>query len=230
MNVGERLSVMTSNSFLSYQLISVLSGLVKPVSGEFMVNGSLSWPLAGQGGLDTKTSIGYGFEFLSSVYSDCLEKSLISTDEFFDVLNSRSIDASMCARSLTKEQRSFFYALLSILFRFDVYLAPHSRYLMTREAKPLRGLLHRQLSNGACIISTVNNDRFRREFCNRGMVLGSLGKVLFHGDLQEAIAFSDQYLKSDKIPLEDEQDTEFEFGKNLTNSDQDLNYDQDEGF
>lgn len=230
MNAGERLSVMTNNSFLGYQLMAMLCGLIKPVSGDFVTKGSLSWPLAGQGGLDSKTTIGNGFEFLSSIYGDCLERSLISTDEFFDLLNSRSIDPSMCIKDLAKEQKDFFYAILSIIFRFDIYLAPHSKYLMSKEAKLLRDLLQKQLSNGVCMISTANNNRFRREFCNRGMVLGSSGEVMFHGDLEEAIAFSNRIDSNNNSSGDNDTDNEFDFGKNLTNSDQDLNYDQDDGF
>jgi hypothetical protein len=51
LNPGDRLSVMTTNSFLSYQLMATLSGLVKPVSGEVLKQGTVSWPLGGEGGI-----------------------------------------------------------------------------------------------------------------------------------------------------------------------------------
>jgi hypothetical protein len=36
---GDRLSVMTTNSFLSYQLMATLADFVKPVSGEVVKRG-----------------------------------------------------------------------------------------------------------------------------------------------------------------------------------------------
>jgi len=74
--MGERIVIMSSNSFLKYQLMAILSGFVHPISGDFEAFGSLSWPLGGEGGLDSKLTIGQRIGFLSSIYSDCLEASL----------------------------------------------------------------------------------------------------------------------------------------------------------
>lgn len=221
--MGERLSVMSSNSFLKYQLMAILSGFVHPISGDFEAFGSLSWPLGGEGGLDSKLTIGQGFDFVSSVYSDCLEASLISVDDFFDMLQTRSIDSSTRLKDLVKEQKDFFYMMLSILFSFDIYLVPsdRSKYLMTREARPLRNLLNKQLSNSnstsKSMVTISINNRFKREFCNRGMVLGPRGEILFHGDLEEAIAYESQTVK---IASETESDEiQFDIAGHLTNSD-----------
>ena len=92
---GEQLSVMTTNSFLSYQLMATLLGLVEPISGEVRTECNLSWPLAGQGGLHRSLTIKNGLEFLSSIYGDTLERSHISSGEFFDALKSQEIDTSI---------------------------------------------------------------------------------------------------------------------------------------
>jgi hypothetical protein len=47
---GEQLSVMTTNSFLSYQLMATLSGLVEPVSGEVLTQSNLELASGGAGG------------------------------------------------------------------------------------------------------------------------------------------------------------------------------------
>ncbi|MDP7999977.1 MAG: hypothetical protein RAK19_09950, partial [Synechococcus sp. SP1 MAG] len=127
--------------------MAIISGFVHPISGDFEVFGSLSWPLGGEGGLDSKLTIGKGLDFLSSIYSDCLEASLVSVDDFFEVLQTRSIDSNTRLKDLVKEQKDFFYMMLSILFSFDIYIVPRSKYLMTRDARPLRNLLHDQLSD-----------------------------------------------------------------------------------
>ena len=220
--MGERLSVISSNSFMKYQLMATLSGFVQPVSGDFETFGSLSWPVGGEGGLDSKLTIDKGLEFLSSIYSDCLEVSLVSVDDFFDVLQSVSIDSSMCLKDLVKGQKDFFYMMLSILFSFDIYLVPRSKFLMTKEAKSLRNLLHKQLSDSKSLVSVTVNNRFRREFCNRGMVLGPLGQILFHGDLEEAIAYEQ---KNVMIELGSEsEENQFDLASHLTNSNTSSDY------
>ena len=208
---------MTSNSFLMYQLMAILSGFVKPISGGFQTYGSLSWPLGGEGGLDGKLKIENALEFLSSVYDDCLDNSRISVDEFFEVLKSRSIDSSMHLKELSKDKKDFFYLAISILFSFDIYLIPKSRYLLDKDARPLRALLRKQLCGGQSIISATINNRFRRDFCNRGLVLGPSGEILFHGDLEEAIAYERDNVKV--TPTIESNENEFDTAYRLSNSD-----------
>jgi capsular polysaccharide transport system ATP-binding protein len=217
-NSGDRLSVMTTNSFLSYQLMATLAGLVKPVSGEVFKQGTVSWPLGGEGGLDGKLSIDQSLEFLINIYSDCLEKSRVTLQEFYEALQAQSIQSSLRLKELEKDQKDYFYMALSILFSFDVYLVPKFRYLMSRRAMPLRELLHRQLE-GSSLISTGGNNRFRREFCNKGLVLDRFGEVIFQGDLEQAIAMIDQ--KNADSGSVDSEDDQFNFGDGLKNSDQD---------
>ena len=215
LNPGDRLAVMTTNSFLSYQLMATLSDLVKPVSGGIVQRGTVSWPLGGEGGLDSKLTIDQSLDFLSNIYSDCLEKSLITLEGFDEVLKAQSIESSSKLKELEKEQKDYFYMALSILFSFDVYLVPKFRYLMSRKAMPLRALFHRQLE-GNSLISTGGNNRFRREFCNKGMVLNGLGEVMFQGDLEQAIALVNQNAAD-----VDSEDDQFDLGDSLKNSDRD---------
>lgn len=215
LNPGDRLAVMTTNSFLSYQLMATLSDLVKPVSGDIVQRGTVSWPLGGEGGLDSKLTIDQSLDFLSNIYSDCLEKSLITLEDFGEVLKAQSIESSSKLKELEKEQKDYFYMALSILFSFDVYLVPKFRYLMSRKAMPLRALFHRQLE-GNSLISTGGNNRFRREFCNKGMVLNGLGEVMFQGDLEQAIALVNQNAAD-----VDSEDDQFDLGDSLKNSDRD---------
>jgi capsular polysaccharide transport system ATP-binding protein len=125
----------------------------------------------------------------------------------------------MPLKELAKEKKDFFFAALSILFSFDVCVAPHSKYLlflMSREAKPLRNLFRKQLDGGLSMISNTKNNQFKRQFCNRGMVLGPLGKVIFDGDLDEAIAFSKQNDIVDNSTEAD--DMQFDYGENQANA------------
>ena len=218
LNSGDRLAVMTTNSFLSYQLMATLADLVKPVSGEVLKRGTVSWPLGGEGGLDGKLSIDQSLDFLSNIYSDCFEKSRITLQEFYEVLQAQSIESSLKLKELDKDQKDYFYMALSILFSFDVYLVPKFRYLMSRKAMPLRALFHRQLE-GNSLISTGGNNRFLREFCNKGMVLNGLGKVIFQGDLEQAIALVNQN-GSDAAEV-DSEDDQFDLGDSLKNADRD---------
>ena len=48
---GDRLAVLTSNSFLRYQLIAVLAGLIPVVAGRQIRQGVIGWPLGFFGSL-----------------------------------------------------------------------------------------------------------------------------------------------------------------------------------
>jgi len=141
---------------------------------------------------------------------------------FFDVLQSVSIDASMSLKDLVKGQKDFFYMMLSILFSFDIYLVPRSKFLMTKEAKPLRNLLHKQLSDSKSLVSVTINNRFRREFCNRGMVLGPLGEILFHGDLEEAIAYEQENVMIQS--RSESEENQIDLASHLTNSNSNFDF------
>ena len=107
-------------------LISCISGLVSPVSGEVFCDGVISWPVGGQGGLDRNLRISDALDFLSIVYSDCLEKSHVSVNEFWELLSGLGVHHCLTLKELSRNQKQFFYLGLSILFSFDFYLIDNS--------------------------------------------------------------------------------------------------------
>ncbi len=211
---ARRIAVITNSAFLRYQLSSALAGLVPPVSGEIVSDGVIGWPVGGEGGLDSKLRISHALSFLSTVYSDCLEKSRVGLDEFWGLLSEKEIYPSVIIKELSKEQKDFFFLALSVLFSFDCYLFSSTRFLMSRPAKPLRSLLWRQLE-GKSLFATSTNSRFQREFCTEGLVLGSLGQILFAGGLSESIQWADQYLEASDVSDSDEEP--LVIGQNLLN-------------
>ena len=213
---GKKIAVITTSSFLRYQLIAGLAGLVPPVSGEILGNSVIGWPVGGEGGLDSKLRLCHALNFLSKVYGDCLEKSRVDIDEFWGLLSDMDIHPGLVIKELSRDQKDFFFLALSILFSFDCYLIPKTKFLMSRTAKPLRALLMRQLE-GKTLFATSTNSRFRREFCTEGLVLGSLGQILFAGGLAEAIEWADQNLEgSDASESEEDQ---LDMGLDLQNAD-----------
>ena len=193
---GKKLAIISRNPFLKYQLIACIAGLVAPVSGELFCNCSISWPVGGEGGLDKKLMISDALDFLSTVYSDCLEKSRVSVDEFWELLAGIEVHRSLCIKELGRGQKQFFYLALSMLFSFDCYLIEQSKSvaLMSASAQYLRHLFLKQLE-GKTLITTSVNKRFRREFCADGLVLGSSGEILFAGEISAATQWADQNLE-----------------------------------
>jgi capsular polysaccharide transport system ATP-binding protein len=212
---AKRIAVITNSSFLRYQLSAALAGLVPPVSGEMLTEGVLGWPVGGEGGLDGKLRITHALNFLTTVYSDCLEKSLVSVDEFWGFILAAEIDPRSIIKELSREQKDCFFLALSVLFSFDLYLISKTRYLMSRPAKPLRALLLKQLE-GKTLFATSTNSRFQREFCTDGLVLDSMGQILFAGGVSEAIEWADQNL--DASDVSDSDEDQLEMGLNLLNS------------
>jgi capsular polysaccharide transport system ATP-binding protein len=212
---AKRIAIITNSSFLRYQLSAALAGLVPPVSGEMLAEGVVGWPVGGEGGLDGKLRIIHALNFLTTVYSDCLEKSLVSVDEFWGFMSAAEINPRSIIKELSREQKDCFFLSLSVLFSFDLYLISKTRYLMSRPAKPLRALLLKQLE-GKTLFATSTNGRFQREFCTDGLVLDSMGQILFAGGISEAIEWADQNL--DASDVSDSDEDQLEMGLNLLNS------------
>ena len=194
---GKKIALITPNSFLDYQLIAGFAGLVPPVSGEMICDGAVSWPVGGEAGLDKNLRICHALDFLCTVYRDCLEKSRVSLDEFWGLLSRKKIHPRLLIKELEKDQREFFYLALPLLFSFECYLVERvkSYALLTDVARPLRDLFRRQLE-GKTLITTSSSKRFRREFCDHGLVLGSSGQILFEGEISTALEWSEQNLES----------------------------------
>ena len=201
---GKRIAVITESSLLRYQLIASVAGFVSPISGEIIADGVIGWPVGGEGGLDGKMRISHGFNFLSVIYDDCLEKSRIKIHEFWDLLTGMNIHPGNIIRELTRTQREFFFLSLSILFSFDCYLIFQSKFLMSKDGKVLRSLLLRQIE-GKSLLSTSPSIRFQKEFCTEGLVLGAHGEVLFAGGLLEARQWADSNLK-ESVDSDSEED------------------------
>ena len=201
---GKRIAVITRNSFLRYQLIASMSGAISPVAGEIVGNSVIGWPVGGEGGLDRKLRISHAVNFLSAIYSDCLIQSRVSKGEFWGLLEGMKIYPQIILKELSRDQKSFFYLALSVFFSFDCYLIPSSTYLMSKNAERLRDLLLKQLE-GKTLFATSSDPQFQRRFCTEGLVLGSLGQILFSGALSEAIQWSDQNLEPSSLaPSEDD--------------------------
>lgn len=215
--IGEhkRISVITKNSYLRSQLIASIADLVIPVSGEIISDAVMSWPIGTEGGLDKKLRVCHAVNFLADVYGDCLDQSSVSLNDFWRLLYENEIHPHQIIKELSRSKKDFFNLALSVLFSFDFYLLPRTSYLMSRAAGPLRTLLLEQVK-GKSLLSTSTSSRFQKEFCTHGLVLGSLGQILFAGDLSEATQWADQNLgKNDASEIEEDQ---FDVGFNLVNS------------
>ena len=220
---GDRIAVMTSNSYLRYQLILVMAGLVPSVSGRQIRQGVVGWPLGGEGGLDSKLPLKHNLDFVCQIYQDCLRPDLFSIEAFWQLLAEQDITPSQCVRDLTSPQKSVFFTTLTLLFAFDLTLVPKTRFLMSKAGASLRKLFLEQ-SQGRALLTTSRNPRFLRQFCNQGLVLSSTGSFMFQGPLEEALIRFDQMPGHDQA---DEADESLIDGINLQNSDRAMD-DQDD--
>ena len=223
---GKRIALITRNSFLDYQLIAGFAGLVPPVSGEMICSGVISWPVGGAGGVDRKLRISDALDFVSTVYRDCLDKSRVSIDEFWQLMSRVGVHRRLLVKELSRDQREFFYLALSLLFSFDCYLIEKSKALtlLSDSSRPLRALFRRQIE-GKTLITTSTSKRFRREFCTDGLVLGTYGEILFSGDLSAAVEWADQNLQPSETASSN--DEPFEMGSQFKNDESSVDADDD---
>ena len=104
----------------------------------------------------------------------------------------------------------------------------HAKLLMSKSAKPLKEFFHLQLSGANSLITTTASDRFRREFCNKGLVIGAMGEILFSGSYQNAIDWYDSNLGKAAV---DQDDGQFIIGDDLQDvSKSEDQADQDDDF
>ena len=212
---GKRIAIIADNSFLKYQLITCMAGLVPPVSGEILGDGVIGWPVGGDGGLDRKMRISDAVDFLLTVYADCLDQSHVTIEQFWSLLSDVDVKPRQIIKELSRDQRNFFCLALSVLFAFDCYLIPKTKFLMSKSAGHLKALLLEQVK-GRGLFTTSSNVQFQREFCTDGIVLGPLGQVLFSGDIMDAIQWVDKNLGSSSASLGLEGD-DFDPDLNLIN-------------
>ena len=109
---------------------------------------------------------------------------------------------------------------------FECYLVERvkSYALLTDVARPLRDLFRRQLE-GKTLITTSSSKRFRREFCDHGIVLDSSGQILFEGEISTALDWSEQNLESsEEAELVDDS---FEMGSEFQNKESSGDSDDD---
>ena len=212
----KRISVISNNSFLKSQFIASLADLAPPVSGEIITNSVVCWPIGTEGGLDKKLRVRHAVNFLVNVYGDCLDRSLVTLDEFWQLLNERKIDPQIVVKELSRSQKDFFNLALAVLFSFDLYLIQNTRFLNSETAEILRSLLLKQVE-GKSLISTSTNKNFQKDFCTEGLVVGPLGQILFFGEILDAIDWAEQNLESYNAVESD--DEKFEIGFNLVNND-----------
>ena len=213
---GKRIAIIANNSFLKYQLIACMAGLVPPVSGEIIGDSVIGWPVGGDGGLDRKMRISDAVEFLLTVYADCFDRSHVSIEQFWSLLSDVDIKPKQIIKELSRDQRNYFCLSLSVLFAFDCYLIPKTKFLMSKPARQLKLLLLEQIK-GKSLFTTSPNSKFQREFCTDGIVLGPLGQVLFSGDIVNVIQWVDKNLGSSSASLESDGE-DFDADLNLINS------------
>ena len=184
-------------------------------------------PVGVQGGLSTKLRVFHAIDFLREVYGDCLIHSKFPIEEFWQVLAVQSIEQRSVLNDLSKTQKDFFYHAVSVLFLFDVYLISDPKFLMSKLAKPIKEFFHLQLSGSHSLLTTTANDRFRSEFCNKGLVIGAMGEILYSGSYQDAIEWYNCNLENK--PMVDQEDAPFVIGSDLqdVNTSDQANQDDD---
>ena len=201
---------------------------MEPSRGKIEKFGVVGWPVGVQGGLSSKLRVFHGIDFLREVYGDCLIQSRFPIDEFWRILSTQSIEQRSILKDLSKAQKDFFYLALSILFLFDVYLISDARLLMTRPAKLLKDFLHLQLSSSHSLLTTTASDKFRKEFCNKGLVIGAMGEILYSGSYQDAIEWYNFNLANK--PMVDQEDSPFIIGSELQDAVNSEQANQDDDF
>ena len=192
---------------------------MKPVSGEIVTYGSLSWPLGLKGGLDSKLTLKQNMRFLVGMYPDRLAP--LDWDKFLSVfLQVLNLSPDQPLKSLKTKDQKMFFMVVSLAFSFDTFLLPSAYFLLGNERDKLYQYFKKVFDSrieSNCLITTSVNRKFLKQYCNRGLVIDTEGSVSFEGGIEDCFT----WLKSRKIATPEEDDTvdDNAFSKQLDNED-----------
>ena len=114
---GEGVALLSSNRRIRSQLHGWLYGMVKPISGDIISRGSVSWPLGVKGGMDSKLTLKQNMEFLVGIYPDRLAP--LDWDRFLSAfLQVLNLSSDQPLKTLRSKDQKMFFMVASLAFSF----------------------------------------------------------------------------------------------------------------
>jgi capsular polysaccharide transport system ATP-binding protein len=217
---GDKVAVMSKDRNLRDEFLGSLCGLIQPVSGQINSRCTISWPVGLKGGLEGKLTLAQNVQFLEVVYEDRVAPA--DPKKFFEsfcLLAGLSPDQKL--KSLKSKEQKLFYNIVPFIFSFDVLLVPSAEYLFKGNDDNLSQFLNQIFEKRiekACMVTSSNNKKFLKQYCNVGLVFDALGRLVFQGPIDECFAYKKSLSsETDDSDNDDDMVDESVFSEKLSN-------------
>ena len=216
---GDKVAVMAQHRKIRDEFLGCICGLIQPVSGQINSRCSISWPVGLKGGMDGKLTLAQNVQFLEVVYEDRI--ALVDPKKFFKsfcLLAGLSPDQKL--KTLKSKEQKIFFHIVSMIFSFEVLLVPTAQFLAKNNkdsfSQYLNQVFEKRIENN-CMITSSNNRKFLRQYCNAGILFDPLGRLVFQGPLEECFDY-EKTLSSENEDLNDDDTVdESVFSEKLSN-------------
>ena len=216
---GDKVAVMAQDRKIRDEFLGCICGLIQPVSGQIYSRCRISWPVGFKGGLDGKLTLAQNIRFLEVVYEDCVAP--VDPNKFFKSLCLLAgLTPDQRLKSLKSKDQKIFYNIVSMIFSFDVLLVPSAQYLVKNNkdnvSKYLNQVFEKRIEKN-CMITSSNDRKFLRQYCNSGILFDAFGQLVFQGPLDECFACKKSLSSENEDSNDDDMVDESVFSEKLSN-------------
>ena len=188
---GNSLALLGGNGSGKSTLLQLISGSMRPDSGEILSDGSISWPIGFGGSFHPHLTGAQNTRFLARVYG-------VDTDELADFVQDFAEIGRhfhMPIRTYSSGMKSRLTFGISMGIPFDTYLVDEVTAVGDQSFRQKSSRVFRDRMKKASAILVSHNLEELREFCNGALVLHK-GHLTYFEDLAEAVARHKEIMSS----------------------------------
>lgn len=179
---GQSLALLGGNGAGKSTLLQLISGALRPDSGEIWSDGSISWPVGFGGSFSPDLTGAQNTRFLARVYG-------VDTDELADFVRDFAQIGrhfNMPIRTYSAGMRSRLTFGISMGIPFDTYLVDEVTSVGDQKFRRKSQKLFRERMEASSAILVSHNLAELRDYCDAGLLLHQ-GQLTYYEDLEEAV-------------------------------------------
>jgi capsular polysaccharide transport system ATP-binding protein len=178
----ERVALLGKNGAGKSSLLKLISGVMRPDSGQVFREGQISWPIGLSGKFRSELSADQNVRMVAEIYERCPDATSQFVKKFCEIKHHFDSPIQFYSSGM-KAKVSFG---LAMAFQFDYYLIDETTSVGDQVFKnKAKAYLDARLENSGCIFVTHSTSAVRR-YCNEVLVLNN-GKLIHFDNIDEGI-------------------------------------------